>query len=83
MKSIVILISGTGSNMAAIVRAAEAQRWGERLGARVAAVIGWIAYTMTRFRIFGPADLPAEVGDAEDVVKIVSSRLAEERLDIG
>ncbi|MBK6869551.1 MAG: phosphoribosylglycinamide formyltransferase [Burkholderiales bacterium] len=39
MKNIVILISGTGSNMAAIVRAAEAQRWGERLGARVAAVI--------------------------------------------
>ena len=39
MKHVVILISGTGSNMAAIVRAAEAQRWGERLGARVAAVI--------------------------------------------
>ena len=39
MKHVVILISGTGSNMAAIMRAAEAQRWGERLGARVAAVI--------------------------------------------
>ena len=39
MKSIVILISGTGSNMAAIVRAAQAQRWAERLNARVAAVI--------------------------------------------
>ena len=39
MKHIVILISGTGSNMAAILRAAERERWTERLGARVAAVI--------------------------------------------
>lgn len=39
MKNIVILISGTGSNMAAIVRAAERERWSERLGARIAAVI--------------------------------------------
>ena len=39
MKNLVILISGTGSNMAAIVRAAQAQRWGEHLDARVVAVI--------------------------------------------
>lgn len=39
MKNIVILISGSGSNMAAIVRAAEQQRWADRRGARVAAVI--------------------------------------------
>lgn len=39
MKHIVILISGTGSNMAAILQAAERERWGERLGARVAAVV--------------------------------------------
>ncbi|MCL1962199.1 MAG: phosphoribosylglycinamide formyltransferase [Desulfovibrionaceae bacterium] len=39
MKNIVILISGSGSNMAAIVRAAGRQRWAERLNARVAAVI--------------------------------------------
>ncbi len=39
MKHIVILISGTGSNMAAILRAAQRQRWAECLGARVAAVI--------------------------------------------
>jgi len=39
MQNIVILISGTGSNMAAIVRAAQAQDWAGRLGARVAAVI--------------------------------------------
>ena len=39
MKKIVILISGAGSNMAAIVQAAHQQRWGERLGVQVAAVI--------------------------------------------
>jgi phosphoribosylglycinamide formyltransferase-1 len=39
VKNIVILISGTGSNMAAIVQAAHQQRWPERLGVRVAAVI--------------------------------------------
>ena len=39
MKNIVILISGGGSNMAAIVHAAQQERWGERLGARVAAVV--------------------------------------------
>jgi phosphoribosylglycinamide formyltransferase-1 len=39
MKNIVILISGGGSNMAAIVRAAERDRWSERFGARIAAVI--------------------------------------------
>lgn len=39
MRNIVILISGSGSNMAAIVRAAEQGRWAERLDARVAAVL--------------------------------------------
>jgi len=39
MKNIVILISGEGSNMAAIVRAADRARWTERFGARIAAVI--------------------------------------------
>jgi len=39
MKNIVILISGTGSNMAAIVRAAQQDHWETRLQARVAAVI--------------------------------------------
>lgn len=39
MKNIVILISGGGSNMAAIVRTAQRERWEKRLGARVAAVI--------------------------------------------
>jgi phosphoribosylglycinamide formyltransferase 1 len=39
MKKIVILISGGGSNMAAIVRSAQREGWRERLGAEVAAVI--------------------------------------------
>jgi phosphoribosylglycinamide formyltransferase 1 len=39
MKNIVILISGGGSNMAAIVRAAERDRWAERFDARIAAVV--------------------------------------------
>ncbi len=39
MKNIVILISGGGSNMVAIARAARQQDWPARLGARVAAVI--------------------------------------------
>ena len=39
MKNIVILISGGGSNMAAMVRAAQQQQWDKRLGARVAAVV--------------------------------------------
>ena len=39
MKNIVILISGSGSNMAAIVRASEQGHWADRLNARVAAVV--------------------------------------------
>jgi len=38
-KNIVILISGGGSNMAAIAKAAQKQAWQEKLGVRVAAVI--------------------------------------------
>lgn len=39
MKNIVILISGGGSNMAAIVKTAQQEHWERRLGARVAAVV--------------------------------------------
>jgi phosphoribosylglycinamide formyltransferase-1 len=39
MKNIVILISGGGSNMAAIVQTAKRERWQELYGARVAAVL--------------------------------------------
>ena len=39
MKNIVILISGSGSNMAAIARAAKKEHWQEKPGVRIAAVI--------------------------------------------
>ena len=39
MKNIVILISGGGSNMAAIVKTAQQANWAQHLGARIAAVI--------------------------------------------
>ena len=39
MKNIVILISGGGSNMAALVRAAQREHWQQQLGARIACVI--------------------------------------------
>ncbi len=39
MKNIVILISGSGSNMAAIVRTAQAQNWDQQFNAQVSAVI--------------------------------------------
>jgi phosphoribosylglycinamide formyltransferase-1 len=39
LKNIVILISGGGSNMTAIVRRAQAAHWKQRLGAQVVAVI--------------------------------------------
>jgi len=39
MKNIVILISGNGSNMAAILRASQEQHWSKRLNARIGAVI--------------------------------------------
>lgn len=39
MRNIVILISGGGSNMAAIVRASQRDHWGQRYGAKVAAVL--------------------------------------------
>lgn len=39
MKNIVILISGSGSNMAAIARSAKTQNWAQRHNARISAVI--------------------------------------------
>ena len=39
MKNVVILISGSGSNMAAIVRTAQQRDWAGRLNAHIAAVI--------------------------------------------
>ena len=54
MKNIVILISGGGSNMAAIVRAAEREDWPRRLGVGIAAVLsnradaGGLAFAQAR-----------------------------------
>ena len=39
MKNIVILISGGGSNMAALVRVAQRENWARRYGAKIAAVM--------------------------------------------
>jgi phosphoribosylglycinamide formyltransferase-1 len=39
MKNIVILISGSGSNMAAIVQTAQAEQWAKHLNSRISAVI--------------------------------------------
>jgi phosphoribosylglycinamide formyltransferase-1 len=39
VKNIVVLISGAGSNMAALIKAAQQENWDDLLGARVVAVI--------------------------------------------
>lgn len=84
MKSIVILISGGGSNMAAIVRAAQAQRWEARWGARVSAVISnkadagglvfarehGIATAVVDHRAFADQPQPREAFDAALMAEI-------------
>lgn len=84
MKSIVILISGGGSNMAAIVRAAQAQRWEARWGARVSAVISnkaeagglvfarehGIATAVVDHRAFADQPQPREAFDAALIAEI-------------
>jgi phosphoribosylglycinamide formyltransferase-1 len=84
MKSIVILISGGGSNMAAIVRAAQAQRWEARWGARVSAVISnkadagglvfarehGIATAVVDHRAFADQTQPREAFDAALMAEI-------------
>ena len=84
MKSIVILISGGGSNMAAMVRAAQAQRWEARWGARVSAVISnkadagglvfarehGIATAVVDHRAFSEQPQPREAFDAALMAEI-------------
>ena len=84
MKSIVILISGSGSNMAAIVRAAKAQRWEARWGARVSSVISnradagglvfarehGIATAVVDHRAFADQPQPREAFDAALMAEI-------------
>jgi phosphoribosylglycinamide formyltransferase-1 len=84
MKSIVVLISGGGSNMAAIVRAAQTQRWEARWGARVSAVISnqahagglvfarehGIATAVVDHRAFADQPQPREAFDAALMAEI-------------
>ncbi len=53
-KNIVILISGGGSNMAAIVRAAQREHWLRRFGGRIAAVVS------NKAEAGGPKDAPEQ-----------------------
>ena len=81
MKNIVVLISGGGSNMAAIVRAAQRENWRETLGAQVSAVVSnrpdapglvfaqgqKIATAVVDHRAFGRrVEFDAELADAID-----------------
>ena len=81
MKNIVILISGGGSNMAAIVRVAQQQDWRHRLAAQVAAVVsnrpdaGGLAFArehgiatevVDHKRFAGREDFEAELGAVID-----------------
>ena len=84
MKNIVILISGSGSNMAAIVRTAEEQHWAQRLNARVSAVISnkadaegltfakaqGIATTVIDHKAFADQPQPREAFDAALMAEI-------------
>eukprot|EP01034_Spumella_vulgaris_P018369 gene18369-23466_t len=79
MKNIVILISGSGSNMAAIVRTAQRDNWRKAFGAQVAAVISnrpdaaglafaqshGIATAVVDHKAFGPGQPGREAFDAE------------------
>ena len=67
MQAIVILISGGGSNMQAIVRAAHQEDWPARYGARIAAVISnradaagltWAAAHNVATRVIAHTDFP-------------------------
>lgn len=84
MKNIVILISGGGSNMTAIVQAAQMQRWAQRFHAKVSAVISnqanakgllfareqGIATAVIDHKAFASAAQPREVFDAALMAEI-------------
>jgi phosphoribosylglycinamide formyltransferase-1 len=84
MKNIVILISGSGSNMAAIVRTAQEQNWAQRYNARVSAVISnkadaeglayakaqGIANTVINHKAFADQPQPREAFDAALMAEI-------------
>ncbi|BDU59016.1 phosphoribosylglycinamide formyltransferase [Limnohabitans sp. MORI2] len=84
MKNIVILISGSGSNMAAIVRTAEEQNWAQRYNARISTVISnkadaegltfakqhGIATSVIDHKAFASAPQPREAFDAALMTEI-------------
>ena len=84
MKNIVILISGSGSNMAAIVQAAQAEQWAKYLDARISAVISnrsdaaglalaksqGIATTVVEHTAFATHPQPREAFDTALMAKI-------------
>ncbi len=84
MKNIVILISGSGSNMAAIVHTARTQDWAKHLNARVSAVISnradaqglvfakenGIATAVVDHKAFASAPQPREAFDAALMAQI-------------
>lgn len=84
MKNIVILISGGGSNMAAIVQAAHTQHWAQRYNAKVSAVISnqahakglllareqGIATAVIDHKAFASAAQPREAFDAALMTEI-------------
>jgi phosphoribosylglycinamide formyltransferase-1 len=84
MKNIVILISGSGSNMAAIVRAAQAQGWAQHHQAHIRAVISnradaqglafakeqGIATAVVDHTVFASAPQPREAFDAALIAQI-------------
>ena len=84
MKNIVILISGSGSNMAAIVHTAQTQGWAKHLNARVSAVISnradaqglvfakenGIATAVVDHKAFASAPQPREAFDAALMAQI-------------
>jgi phosphoribosylglycinamide formyltransferase-1 len=63
MKNIVILISGSGSNMAAIVRTAQTQNWAKQFNAQVSAEHG-IATAVVDHKAFASEPQPREAFDA-------------------
>jgi phosphoribosylglycinamide formyltransferase 1 len=64
MKNIVILISGSGSNMEAIVKVSQQERWAQSLGARVVAILSNKAQAagLERARALGVATQVIEHG---------------------
>ena len=85
MKNIVILISGSGSNMQAIVEAARAQRWAEKQGAQVVAVFSnrqdatGLAWARTQGLAAQSLDHKAFDSRAHDLAEVQKERVADRK----